>query len=75
MGAGALAFESASAAREARPLSRSLIAGLFLAIVFLLFAISSGVLWTLGLNYNGVTGAVASKSTRRPIWPSPPSGC
>jgi hypothetical protein len=61
MGARALAFEGASAAREGRPLSRSLIAGLFFAIVLLLFAVSSGLLWNLGINYNGVTGAIASK--------------
>ena len=57
----AAAFESAAAAREARPLARTLIGGLFFAIALLLFAVSSGVLWNLGVNYNGVTGAVASK--------------
>jgi hypothetical protein len=54
-------FESAGAAREARPLARTLIGGLFFTIALLLFAVSSGVLWNLGINYNGVTGAVASK--------------
>lgn len=37
------------------------IGGLFLVIVFLLFAVSSGVLGALGINHGGVTGAVASK--------------
>ena len=57
----AVAFEGAAAAREARPLARTFIGGLFFTIALLLFAVSSGVLWTLGVNYNGVTGAVASK--------------
>ena len=57
----AAAFQSAAAAREARPLARTLIGGLFFTIALLLFALSSGVLWNLGINYNGVTGAVASK--------------
>jgi hypothetical protein len=61
MSARTLAFAGASAAREARPLSRSLIAGLFFAIVLLLFAVSAGLLWNLGVNYNGVTGAIATK--------------
>lgn len=39
----------------------TLIGGLFLVIVFLLFAVSSGVLGALGINHGGVTGAVASK--------------
>ena len=56
-----VAFESAASAREARPLARTLIGGLFFVIALLLFCVSSGVLWNLGVNYNGVTGAVASK--------------
>ena len=44
----AAAFESAAAAREARPLARTLIGGLFFTIALLLFAVSSGVLWNLG---------------------------
>lgn len=39
----------------------AVIATLFLAIVVLLFAVSSGVLWDLGINYEGITGAAASK--------------
>ena len=57
----AAAFGRAGAARETRPLARTLIGGLFFTIALLLFAMSSGVLWNLGVNYNGVTGAVASK--------------
>ena len=49
------------AGRDARPLARAITGALFLAVVFLLFAVSSGVLWNLGVNYNGVTGAIASK--------------
>jgi hypothetical protein len=48
-------------AGRTRPLARTITAALFLAVVFLLFAVSSGVLWNLGVNYNGVTGAIASK--------------
>ena len=61
MSVQAFAFERAAVARKARPLSRTLVAGLFFAIVFLLFAVSSGLLWNLGINYSGVTGASASK--------------
>src|SRR5919206_3450403 len=39
----------------------AVIGALFLVIVFLLFAVSSGMLGTLGINHGGVTGAVASK--------------
>ena len=56
----AFAFESV-APRAARPLARTFIAALFLAIVLVLFSVSSGVLWNLGINYNGVTGAIPSK--------------
>ena len=61
MSVQAFTFGGAAVAREARPFSRSLIAGLFFAIVLLLFALPSGLLWNLGINYNGVTGAIASK--------------
>lgn len=54
------AFESV-APRAARPLACTFIAALFLVIVLVLFSVSSGVLWNLGINYNGVTGAIASK--------------
>ena len=54
------AFESV-APRAARPLACTFIAALFLVIVLMLFSVSSGVLWNLGINYNGVTGAIASK--------------
>lgn len=61
MVAKTLAFGSARPVRQSPALSRALIAWLFIAIVFLLFAVSSGLLWNIGLNYNGVTGAAASK--------------
>jgi len=56
----AFAFERV-APRVSRPLARTLVAALFLVLVLLLFAVSSGLLWNLGINYNGVTGAIASK--------------
>jgi len=40
---------------------RVVIATLFLVIVGLLFAVSGGLLWELHINYDGVTGAIASK--------------
>jgi hypothetical protein len=40
---------------------RVIIANLFLVIVALLFAVSGGLLWYFGINYDGVTGAIASK--------------
>ncbi len=45
----------------ARPTSRRVIAMLFTVIVVMLFTLSGGVLWELGVNYDGLTGAVASK--------------
>jgi hypothetical protein len=45
----------------ARPTSRRVVAMLFTAIVVMLFTLSGGVLWELGVNYDGITGAVASK--------------
>jgi hypothetical protein len=56
----AFAIETAPA-RASRLPGRALIAGLFFAIAFLLFAVSGGLLWNFGINYNGVTGAIASK--------------
>src|SRR5215813_182273 len=47
----------AGSARARRPV----IAFLFLTIVMALFSLSSGQLWELGINYDGVTGAMASK--------------
>ncbi len=38
-----------------------IVGGLFLVIVFLLFAVSSGVLGALGINHGGISGAVTSK--------------
>ena len=61
MSVQAFTFAGAAVAREARPFSRKLIAGLFFVIALLLFALPSGLLWSLGINYNGVTGAIASK--------------
>jgi hypothetical protein len=40
---------------------RAVIASLFLIIVALLFAVSGGLLWDLGINYDGITGAMATK--------------
>src|SRR4051794_33597702 len=37
------------------------IAALCFVVVTLLFAVSSGLLWNLGVNYNGIEGAAASK--------------
>jgi hypothetical protein len=55
----------ASLALERGPARRSLVpaivGGLFLVVIALLFAVSSGLLWNLGINYNGVTGAIPSK--------------
>ena len=59
--AASFAPEGRRAARQTRGLAHAVILALFLAIVFLLFAVSSGLLWNLGVNYNGVTGAIASK--------------
>jgi hypothetical protein len=42
-------------------LAHALLAGLFLVITFLLFAVSSGMLSALGINHGGISGAVASK--------------
>jgi hypothetical protein len=50
-----------AAARGTGQLAHAVIGGLFLLIVFLLFAVSSGVLGRLGINHGGITGAVASK--------------
>ena len=46
---------------RSRGIAHALIAGLFLVIVVLLFAVSSGLLWVLGINYSGITGSMASK--------------
>ena len=43
------------------PRAHMVIAALYLVIVFMLFTMSSSVLWEFGLNHNGVTGSVASK--------------
>jgi len=40
---------------------RVVIATLFLVTVALLFVVSGGLLWDLGINYDGVTGAIVSK--------------
>src|SRR5437764_5224675 len=48
-------------AHRARPLAPALLGGLFLVLVFLLFAVSSGMLGALGINHGGVTGSVVSK--------------
>ncbi len=45
----------------ARPTSRRVVAMLFTAIVVMLFTLSGGVLWVLGVNYDGITGAAATK--------------
>jgi hypothetical protein len=53
--------QRAGRAHSTGRLAHAFIAGLFLAIVLLLFTLPSGLLWDLGINYNGVTGAIASK--------------
>src|SRR3954468_1847014 len=50
-----------TATRGARPLAHAVAGGLFLVIVFLLFAVSSGMLGALGINHGGITGSVGSK--------------
>src|SRR6185503_20580503 len=59
------AFSPRRSAERAAPrtgqLAHAVIAGLFLVIVFLLFAVSSGMLGALGINHGGVTGSVVSK--------------
>jgi len=50
-----------AAAHGTGQLAHAVVGGLFLVIVFLLFAVSSGMLGRLGINHGGVTGAVASK--------------
>jgi len=50
-----------AAARGTGQLAQAVLGGLFLVIVFLLFAVSSGMLGRLGINHGGVTGAIASK--------------
>ena len=59
--ATSLPFGHPSGVRGTAGLAHTLIAGLFLVIVALLFAVSSGLLWTLGINYSGITGSMASK--------------
>src|SRR5947207_2207191 len=44
-----------------RSLAHSFIAILFALIVAMMFTLSGSVLWDLGLNYSGLTGAAASK--------------
>ena len=51
----------ADTAARAGQLAHAVTGRLFLAVVFLLFAVSSGVLGQLGINHGGITGAVASK--------------
>src|SRR4051812_27467210 len=55
------AGEGRRAAGRTRGLAYTVIAASFLVMVVLLFAVSSGLLWNLGINYNGVSGAMASK--------------
>jgi hypothetical protein len=52
---------SSTAALGTRQLAHAVTGGLFLVIVFLLFAVSSGVLGQLGINHGGISGAIASK--------------
>jgi hypothetical protein len=44
-----------------RPLEHSVVGALFALIVVMMFTLSGSVLWDLGLNYSGLTGAAASK--------------
>src|SRR5437879_4746569 len=48
-------------AGETVGIAHRVIAALCFIIVALLFAVSSGLLWNLGVNYNGIEGAAASK--------------
>jgi hypothetical protein len=59
--AAAFPAQRAGGARSTGRLAHAFIAGLFLLIVLLLFTLPSGLLWDLGINYNGVTGSIASK--------------
>jgi hypothetical protein len=43
------------------PTSRPAIAALFTLAVATMYVVSGGVLWVLGVNYDGLTGAIASK--------------
>src|SRR5882724_11000082 len=52
---------AATAARGNTRIVEATIGGLFFVVVFLLFAVSSGMLARLGINHGGVTGAVLSK--------------
>src|SRR5258708_20428558 len=45
----------------ARFASHRVIAVMFMAIVASLFIVSGGMLWKFGLNYDGISGAMASK--------------
>jgi hypothetical protein len=52
---------SSTASLGTRQLAHTVTGGLFLVFVFLLFAVSSGVLGQLGINHGGISGAIASK--------------
>src|SRR5262249_8940439 len=43
------------------PISGRIVSALVKLTVLLLFTVPGGVLWELGLNYDGITGAAASK--------------
>jgi len=51
----------AGGSRGTAGIAHWLIAALCLVIIGLLFSVSSGLLWNLGINYNGIEGAMASK--------------
>jgi len=53
-------FDLSTNARWRNP-SRPVIASLFALIVGMMFTLSGGSLWQLGLNYEGISGAMASK--------------
>lgn len=44
-----------------RPLTRRLAATLMLLVALAMFSLSGGVLWVLGINYDGITGSAATK--------------
>lgn len=44
-----------------RPFVQRLVAVLVLLLTVALFTLSGGVLWTLGINYDGITGSAATK--------------
>ena len=57
----ATSFCPSSISARSAPASSRVLSALVTLIVLLLFTVSGGMLWELGLNYDGITGAPASK--------------